>query len=187
MTIDTTDPAAVRAEAKRRQQLRDQGATTFDEEMREVYLMSARGLETPVVTKVIGPIETPRARDSLDRRHARHDRRGAADEEEQQAPLHASLQSAGLSRLPRCDRQRLPPAARRPRAPARPIATTTSRDVLRRRKGEQADLVGLLQGLADALENAGVVSNDRWFRAFDGSRMIAGDPRPRVELEIRPL
>ena len=39
------------------------------------------------------------------------------------------------------------------------------------RWGERADLIGLLQGLADALENAGVVSDDRWFRAFDGARI----------------
>lgn len=53
--------------------------------------------------------------------------------------------------------------------------------------GERADLVGLLQGLADALENAKVVSDDWWFRSFDGSRVVAGDPRPRVELLIAPL
>ena len=55
------------------------------------------------------------------------------------------------------------------------------------RWGERADLIGLLQGLADALENAGVVSDDRWFRSFDGSRAIAGDPSPRVELLITEL
>lgn len=55
------------------------------------------------------------------------------------------------------------------------------------RWGERADLIGLLQGLADALENAGVVSDDHWFRSFDGSRAIAGDPSPRVELLITEL
>lgn len=56
------------------------------------------------------------------------------------------------------------------------------------RSGEQADLVGLLQGFADALENAGTVSNDQWFRGFDGSRKIHGQAEnPRVEFRISPL
>ena len=55
------------------------------------------------------------------------------------------------------------------------------------RWGERADLIGLLQGLADALENAGVVSDDRWFRALDKSRVIAGEAEPRVELLITEL
>lgn len=54
------------------------------------------------------------------------------------------------------------------------------------KSGEQADLVGLLQGFADALENAGTVSNDQWFRGFDGSRKVHGQT-PRVEFRISPL
>jgi Holliday junction resolvase RusA-like endonuclease len=185
MTIDTTDPAAVRAEAKRRQQLRDQGATTFDEEMREVYLMSARGLETPVVTKVIGPVETSvRAIRWIDGMRATI---AAAPRTKKNSKRHYALQSAAYvvyrdriinGFLPLLAGLELP-------LPDRDYNLRATFFV--DRKGEQADLVGLLQGLADALENAGVVSNDRWFRAFDGSRMIAGDPAPRVELEIRPL
>lgn len=53
--------------------------------------------------------------------------------------------------------------------------------------GQQADLVGLHQGLFDALENAGVVSDDWWFRRADGSRVIAGDPNPRVEVLISAI
>ncbi len=56
------------------------------------------------------------------------------------------------------------------------------------KSGEQADLVGLIQGFADALENAGTVSDDQWFRAFDGSRKIHGQAdHPRVEYRISPL
>jgi hypothetical protein len=55
------------------------------------------------------------------------------------------------------------------------------------RKGEAADLCGLLQGLSDALENADVVENDWVFRTFDGTRVVFGDSRPRVELTISPL
>lgn len=53
-------------------------------------------------------------------------------------------------------------------------------------RGKSADLIGLLQGLADALENAGVVSNDWWFRSFDRSRVVTDDPSPRVDVMIAP-
>jgi hypothetical protein len=53
--------------------------------------------------------------------------------------------------------------------------------------GKTADKCGLDQGLYDALENAGVVTNDWQFRTDDGTRIIAGDPFPRVELIITPI
>jgi hypothetical protein len=61
------------------------------------------------------------------------------------------------------------------------------------KRGERADLVGLLQGLCDAIQRnrkhdfAGVVSDDWQFRTSDGTRIIAGDARPRVELDITPI
>lgn len=55
------------------------------------------------------------------------------------------------------------------------------------RRGEPADKCGLDQGLYDALENAGVVSNDWFFRRADGTRIVLGDSRPRVELTITPI
>lgn len=55
------------------------------------------------------------------------------------------------------------------------------------RFGERADLIGLIQGLADALQNAGVVSDDRLFLSLDGCRVIAGDPAPRVDVLITEL
>lgn len=55
------------------------------------------------------------------------------------------------------------------------------------RPGERADLVGLHQALCDVLENAGVVRNDWQFRTLDGSRVVVGDPAPRVELTITPI
>jgi Holliday junction resolvase RusA-like endonuclease len=54
-------------------------------------------------------------------------------------------------------------------------------------RGKRADLVGLHQGLADALENAEVLVDDRWIRATDGSRIIPDDPNPRVDVVITPL
>ncbi len=53
--------------------------------------------------------------------------------------------------------------------------------------GERADRFGLEQGLADALQDAGVVTNDWHFRTGDGTRIIVGDPRPRVEAIISPI
>lgn len=54
-------------------------------------------------------------------------------------------------------------------------------------RGKSADLFGLHQGLADALENAEVIADDWWFRRTDGSDVIPDDPRPRVECTITPL
>lgn len=52
--------------------------------------------------------------------------------------------------------------------------------------GESADRVGLEQGLNDALQEAGVVSDDWVFRQGDGTRVIACG-RPRVALWITPI
>lgn len=53
--------------------------------------------------------------------------------------------------------------------------------------GERADRPGLDQGLFDALQDAGVIGNDWQFRTTDGTRIVFGDPKPRVELVITPL
>lgn len=57
------------------------------------------------------------------------------------------------------------------------------------RYGERADRPGLDQGLFDALQKAGVVTNDWLFRSTEGTRIaVAGDAgRPRLELTITPL
>ena len=55
------------------------------------------------------------------------------------------------------------------------------------RDAERGDAVGYYQGLADVLEEAGVVRDDAWLVAWDGSRLLK-DPRdPRVELVISAL
>lgn len=55
-------------------------------------------------------------------------------------------------------------------------------------RGRQADLVGLLQGFCDALENAAVVPSDWWIKAFDGSRIHVDQPEhARVEFKLSPL
>lgn len=52
------------------------------------------------------------------------------------------------------------------------------RDALR------GDACGFYQGLADALENAGVVANDRWIVSWDGSRLLKDASNPRVEVML---
>lgn len=54
-------------------------------------------------------------------------------------------------------------------------------------KGKPADLIGLIQGTADALEAAKIVSNDKWFRRLDGCSIVYDDPNPRVEVVITPI
>jgi Holliday junction resolvase RusA-like endonuclease len=46
------------------------------------------------------------------------------------------------------------------------------------------DLVNAMQALADLLERAGVVENDRQIRAWDGSRLGVDRQHPRIELEL---
>ena len=49
------------------------------------------------------------------------------------------------------------------------------------------DLVGLLQGTGDLLEEAQVIADDKYIRSFDGSRIVELDKEnPRAELEIYP-
>lgn len=200
MSVDLSDPAAVRREAERRRKLRDAGALTFDDsnfstsldvEKREpprervTRREQSGNREQKVIARIIGPIEHPvraiRWIDGLQAKIAGPPRTKKNSKE------HYTRQSQGYrvyrdrvvnGFLPLLAGLELPLADRDYNLRATFYVDT---------KGEQADLVGLIQGLADALENAGVVSNDRWFRGFDRSRMIAGDKAPRVELLISPL
>jgi hypothetical protein len=58
------------------------------------------------------------------------------------------------------------------------VAALFYRDALR------GDAVGYYQGLADALELAGIVANDRVLVSWDGSRLLLDRADPRVELTI---
>lgn len=49
------------------------------------------------------------------------------------------------------------------------------------------DATGYHQGLADVLEEAGVLSNDRLIEAWDGSRLLKDAGDPRVEIVLTPL
>lgn len=52
------------------------------------------------------------------------------------------------------------------------------------RDAYRGDAVGYYQALADALQAAGVVVDDKWIVSWDGSRMEKDAERPRIELEI---
>jgi Holliday junction resolvase RusA-like endonuclease len=58
------------------------------------------------------------------------------------------------------------------------VRATVYRDAYR------GDLIGYLQGIADALQEAGVIVDDKFITGWDGSRMTKDSKRPRVELEI---
>ena len=55
------------------------------------------------------------------------------------------------------------------------------------RDAERGDLVGYMQALADVLQTAGIVEDDKWIRGWDGSRLSKDAARPRVELHIELL
>lgn len=54
------------------------------------------------------------------------------------------------------------------------------------RDSDTGDAVGYYQGLADLLQEAGVVSDDKWLVSWDGSRLRKDAAQPRVELVIAP-
>lgn len=52
---------------------------------------------------------------------------------------------------------------------------------------DRADTVGLMQGLADALEDAEVLTDDRQLRTWNGTDQSLDQTHPRVELTITPI
>lgn len=55
------------------------------------------------------------------------------------------------------------------------------------RDADRGDAVGYYQGLADALEAAGVVADDKWIKQWDGSRLAKDAGRPRIEVTLTAL
>lgn len=49
------------------------------------------------------------------------------------------------------------------------------------------DLVGYMQSIADVLEEAGVLEDDKYVVSWDGTRLGHDKARPRVELVIEEL
>ena len=55
------------------------------------------------------------------------------------------------------------------------------------RDANRGDAVGYYQGLADALEAAGVVADDKWITQWDGSRLEKDAKRSRIEVTLTAL
>jgi Holliday junction resolvase RusA-like endonuclease len=55
------------------------------------------------------------------------------------------------------------------------------------RDANRGDAVGYYQGLADALEAAGVVADDKWITQWDGSRLAKDAERSRIEVTLTAL
>jgi len=55
------------------------------------------------------------------------------------------------------------------------------------RERKLGDLINFAQALADALQAAGVVSDDKYIESWDGTRLAKDATNPRVELTISPL
>lgn len=52
------------------------------------------------------------------------------------------------------------------------------------RDAERGDAVGYYQGLADVLEEIGVVQDDKFLTSWDGSRLLKDAANPRVEVVL---
>lgn len=55
------------------------------------------------------------------------------------------------------------------------------------RDADRGDATGLYQGLADVLQEAGVVSDDKWLVSWDGSQLLVDKTRPRIEIALTPI
>lgn len=71
--------------------------------------------------------------------------------------------------------------------PWTPIAYKVNCAALYFREKDIGDSAGFNTGLADLLEAAGVVANDRFIVSWDGSRLLKDSARPRVELVLTPI
>jgi Holliday junction resolvase RusA-like endonuclease len=70
--------------------------------------------------------------------------------------------------------------------PLGPINTPVKVAATFYRDANRGDLIGYMQALADALEAAGVVENDRLIVSWDGTRMLVDRHAPRVEVTVEP-
>jgi len=67
-----------------------------------------------------------------------------------------------------------------------PIGVELNVRALFYRDANRGDAVGYYQALADALEAAGVVENDRLCVSWDGSRLLVDRHAPRIEVTLEP-
>jgi len=65
-----------------------------------------------------------------------------------------------------------------------PITDEVNCRALFYRDALRGDAVGYYQALADALEEAGIVKNDRLIVSWDGSRLLKDADIPRIEVTL---
>lgn len=65
-----------------------------------------------------------------------------------------------------------------------PIAVPVNCAALFYRDALRGDAVGFYQGLADLLQKAGVLDDDKYVTQWDGSRLLKDAARPRVEVTL---
>jgi hypothetical protein len=74
-----------------------------------------------------------------------------------------------------------------PARPWVPISEPVNCAAVFYRARDVGDILGYEQGLADLLQDRGVIVNDALLRTWDRSRLATTDGRPRVEVELTPL
>lgn len=79
------------------------------------------------------------------------------------------------------------PQLQRQHAGRAPIAYPINVRAIVYRDALRGDLIGFLQGIADAMQEAEVLLNDAFVCGWDGSRLAKDSKRPRVELWIEKL
>lgn len=79
------------------------------------------------------------------------------------------------------------PQLRIARAGRAPITALVNVKATFYRDADRGDAVGYYQALADALEKAGVLENDRQIVSWDGSRLAKDAKSPRVEVVIEEM
>ena len=55
------------------------------------------------------------------------------------------------------------------------------------RDAERGDATGYYQGLADVLQEIGVVTDDKHLTQWDGSRLLVDKANPRVVVTLTPV
>lgn len=65
-----------------------------------------------------------------------------------------------------------------------PIAVEINVRALFYRDAERGDAVGYYQALADALQEGGILIDDKYAVSWDGSRLLVDKENPRVEVQI---
>lgn len=68
------------------------------------------------------------------------------------------------------------------RLPAEPVNCTA----LFYRANDSGDVHGFYQGLADVLEEGGVLPDDKWIKSWDGSQLLIDRGCPRIEITLTP-